>query len=471
MKPNSGTLYYIHHFFGPIGAPKEKGKIPTGEELATNGKLSGKAKSRLRTAVNWLVELAEEKTFLHPDPEKLDADGYRLEVTYKVGFMTLTLPAKQKHSDYEILEKAFQPFMKRIIQKYGDKVKADNKRGYKYELNYVWKAERQKSKEQACDVVLINSNEEINNSKRGNIHFHLVIDKFIWYADIRDIWNEFMHKLGYIDDYRKNMQEWHKDGFRVREDLLQYRTDGKHNTKQIWPLENQQKAYQYGIETNWSNPNSTDIHSVRKVDDLAAYLCKYMAKDGLSLKDQQEYERLKEQISFDEKGFFICIPDGFCDDLGTRDRQNKYVEHLKNQIEEFEAYIVDCRLWDCSQSLERVKLVFDVDEELIGGELISVLNSPEYKERKALIDYAKAKQKEEMKAAGIAVPDDEKEFFTIIPFSVSELKRMKAEKILKRYTEFIDQVRSDLKAGKMKRDKNEGKTIDLPTVYASDMAA
>jgi len=80
---------------------------------------------------------------------------------------TLTLSSKQVHSDKEIKSKILEPFIKKLK--------------YEYDIvNYFWRAEPQKN---------------------GNIHFHLVIDKFIDKIDLQDYWNDCQNKLGYVDRY------------------------------------------------------------------------------------------------------------------------------------------------------------------------------------------------------------------------------------------------------------------------------
>lgn len=70
--------------------------------------------------------------------------------------------------------------------------------------------------------------------KNGNIHFHLITDTWIHYRDIRHAWNLAQSKLDLID-----------------------RFEDKHRHR---------------------DPNSTDVHAVRSIDDLAAYMVKYMTK-------------------------------------------------------------------------------------------------------------------------------------------------------------------------------------------------
>lgn len=69
----------------------------------------------------------------------------------------------------------------------------------------------------------------------GSIHFHILADRFIKWQWVRKTWNEIQEKHDYIDAF-----------------------DQKHGHR---------------------NPNSTDIHGLRDVNNIAAYICKYMTKD------------------------------------------------------------------------------------------------------------------------------------------------------------------------------------------------
>ena len=151
----------------------------------------------------------------------------------KPTFVTLTLPSRQMHSDNEIKRHMLNDFIKNM------KRKTDTKYN-------VWRAEPQGN---------------------GNIHFHLLMDTYIDWKLIRGHWNRILNRHKYIDEYRKNMNTFHKEGFQVREDLLR-----------VWTLEKQKKAYEYGIKTNWSNPNTTDIHALQRVKSIGSYITKYMCK-------------------------------------------------------------------------------------------------------------------------------------------------------------------------------------------------
>lgn len=72
--------------------------------------------------------------------------------------------------------------------------------------------------------------------KRGQIHYHITIDQFIEYTAIKDTWNNLQRKAGLLDGYFKK----------------------------------------YGTYS----PNSTDIHSVKKIKNFEAYMVKYMCKEN-----------------------------------------------------------------------------------------------------------------------------------------------------------------------------------------------
>lgn len=69
----------------------------------------------------------------------------------------------------------------------------------------------------------------------GNIHFHLVTDCYIRYDKIQSLWNDSINLLGYVDRFKEKIGH--------------------------------------------SNPNSTDVHSIKHVKRIANYVAKYMSKN------------------------------------------------------------------------------------------------------------------------------------------------------------------------------------------------
>lgn len=120
----------------------------------------------------------------------------------KLTFITLTLPSKQAHSDNELKRNALTHFITRI-----------KNLGVRH---YFWRAEAQKN---------------------GNIHFHIIADKYLDWSLVRSIWNGILENYGYIDEFEA------KNGHR--------------------------------------NPNSTDIHSLKKVKNVVDYILKYLTKSQL----------------------------------------------------------------------------------------------------------------------------------------------------------------------------------------------
>jgi len=178
------------------------------EHTKTHGLISKKGNSNIRNAIDWMVLLAKDKTAFNHATNTF----YK----WKLNFITLTLCSKQFHSDAEIKKKLLQPMLNTLRQKYGVK-------------NYLWRAESQAN---------------------GNIHFHIVLDKWVPWKELRDIWNFHQNKLGYVTRFASKF---------------------KH-----------------------SNPNGTDVHSLTKIKSVARYLSKYCGKNakGITILTSQAFTGL-----------------------------------------------------------------------------------------------------------------------------------------------------------------------------------
>lgn len=198
---------------------------PMPESTAHNGEVSRKASRRIRDKINWLVSISKNQKVTYPNG--------RVSTNFRIAMITLTLPSKQVHSDKEIKQKCLNQFLTELRTKYGMK-------------HYVWKAELQKNE---------------------NIHFHLTTNTFINHVIIKNTWNRITSKLGYVQSYAARMRQMSfQDYERLR------RSSGENDLKKI------RKAYDVGCKEDWISPNSTDVKTVFKVENLAAYLAKYLAK-------------------------------------------------------------------------------------------------------------------------------------------------------------------------------------------------
>lgn len=217
---------YSRAEWSPYKPKKPKFEHLVKSDSKHHGKVSVHARRKISKAIEYLLYMAA--------PKNLPDTKHGRHYNFKVAFVTLTLPSKQMHSDNEIKEKCLNQLIVEFRQRY--KV-----------VNYIWRAERQKN---------------------GNLHFHLLVDKFIPWSELRDRWNRIINKLGYVDAYRNEMRRFHSGGFKVRADLLKQ-----------WEYKKQIKAYQSGKANDWNSPNSTDIHSLYRINKVKEYLCKYVTKD------------------------------------------------------------------------------------------------------------------------------------------------------------------------------------------------
>jgi hypothetical protein len=132
--------------------------------------------------------------------KKVDFSKINSKENPYLSFCTLTLPVKQMHTD-KALRKCLVRFIENLTKSHGVE-------------HYVWKAEPQQN---------------------GNIHFHIVFDRFIDKTTIRKLWNSQIQKLGYINKYQS-------------------------------------------IKNTNTQPPSTEIKSLRKIHDIQSYIGKYLTK-------------------------------------------------------------------------------------------------------------------------------------------------------------------------------------------------
>lgn len=116
----------------------------------------------------------------------------------------------------------------------------------------------------------------------GNLHYHLTTNTYIDYLKLRHMWNYYCNKLNYID------------------------------------------------KCSVKSPNSTDVHSVKNIDNLAAYLSAYLSKKDLYTKKLKRYfRRYGKRIKTLATDVFH-LP-------------RNYFAYIKRKI--------NIKLWDCSKSL------------------------------------------------------------------------------------------------------------------------
>lgn len=116
----------------------------------------------------------------------------------------------------------------------------------------------------------------------GNIHFHLTTNSFIHYDKLRMRWNKAINKLGYVD------------------------------------------------RSTSPDPNSTDVHAVSNIKNLAAYMVSYMNKKDLYTKPLKRYFKTYGKRLKDENRTVCHLP-------------KNYFNRLKRRV--------SCAVWGASKCL------------------------------------------------------------------------------------------------------------------------
>lgn len=244
-----------------------------------DSELSALSRKKMSKAISYIVYSAK--------PKSMQPSMYMRAVNYKLTFVTLTLSSPQVHSDLEIKSLLLNDFFTQAKCAWSV-------------TKFVWRAEKQRN---------------------GTIHFHVLTDKYIPWNELRTVWNRIQNKLGYVDRYRESMKRYHDKGIRFRYDL-----------QATWSLKNQIKAYNAGCASDWSNPNSTDIHSVAEIRNAIAYVSKYMSKDNKS-----KYNPVRHRFLAECKRDHIIMSDDMIDELSG-----------------YELISCEGRLWGCSENLSNL---------------------------------------------------------------------------------------------------------------------
>lgn len=187
--------------------------------------LSKKASGRIKEKISWLYELAKMKTVVPEVGKPL--------YSFKMNFITLTLPSLQAHTTSEITSRCLNQFLTELKAKFGLS-------------NYVWRLEFQGN---------------------GNAHYHIATDTYVSYVDAKSIWNRCLYKLGYVAAYSRKMCAMSFQDYRNA-----YGQNGK------IPFETLRRRYYQGVQENWLYPNTVDVRAVGSARNIAFYVSKYITK-------------------------------------------------------------------------------------------------------------------------------------------------------------------------------------------------
>lgn len=235
FKPNSVIIYEscnIRCAGSRLNAVNEligiQNQLSSLENLQNNnckGILSEKAGARMRSSIKYL--------FWFNNVFEFNKKGARAVAYKKISMITLTLSSKQRHPDQYIKSKMLNQFLIEI-------------RKYNKKFMFLWRAEKQEN---------------------GNIHFHILCNIYIPYDLIRSKWNRIQEKEGYLQPYHDKFIDCSFN------DYLKIMPVNKFSDIYL-----RKKAYLQNVKDKWKNPNSTDVHSLKKIKNVYAYVSKYMSK-------------------------------------------------------------------------------------------------------------------------------------------------------------------------------------------------
>lgn len=427
--------------------------------------MSTGAVKTVKKCVNTILYLAHRYHLKNTYRKKASCTGYRQNEArskkhnpnYMCTFLTLTLPAEQTHTDDEIVRHCLNPFL----------VYARKYFNVKY---YIWKKELQQN---------------------GNIHFHLVTDKFIDHQALRRAWNRVINKghvtgvknpFDYVDRYtakqkakfvngwdeqaqRKSMQNTPSYKIKIRQMLSAKQRElgrtlsdmeRKILINNLISIElNKYKQYVFAelrkpAAEQWSNPNSTDISAVKSGKMVSAYCAKYLSKDI-----EEGNNRLKRYITLTEsikdKIFKLMkIADWKRSDGRDYTKEVDQIQILKNKLYKFREKHCQIKgaLWYKSRTLTpflsgaRELIDLDINEDL-----------------KKVCDYCFDIQQ---KTGRKMILQDEDKGTIIFLIQAAELKRLKAYTMFKMYDKFIcdgilENINRAAKRSEARRLRNQNK--------------
>ena len=355
------TTHYTPEFKTQHENSRENVKGNTGEY---NGYMSQNTSRYVKRIIeNWLTAIE-----LNQENKQKD---YNDQVY--VTFLTLTLPCKQVHGDNYIKNQCLDPMIEWLRSS-----EKKNKRSGAGVDAYLWRAESQKN---------------------GDIHFHLILDRWVVADLVRMKWNQIIERLKYITMYQKTQKYIYRDGFKFREEQaekqiekLQYVLQNAIEDNKLIPdtkyvnhpmvretlnqiiqdyrmmpatekkkmtgfglseevarmlvYKMQYKAYQIGCDNGWTNPNTTDIKKLGSIYSVSSYITKYVSKSDIVEPKLQKNQRALVKEQDGKRRIYTLCENGSWDNL-----LDYYDENAPLYEITFTSRMVRGRLWGKSRNL------------------------------------------------------------------------------------------------------------------------
>jgi hypothetical protein len=219
---------------------------------AYKGEITGKSIKKVRENIYaWMYSLEVGNNHY-------SKKGYHKNV--KPTVITLTLSSKQEHDDKWIKKELLELFLKWLINS-------------KNVVNYFWRAESQQN---------------------GNIHFHILIDKYVDKIEIQNKWNSIQLKKGYLNQFFEKYKHLNPPSTKIQI----FTTDDK-GIDYLIKYVTKENGYRKieGLQVRFSNKlNQLKIPSVEiyAQDESQTY-------EYLKSKSVKEYESERYKVLFFDK--------------------------------------------------------------------------------------------------------------------------------------------------------------------------
>lgn len=275
-------------------------------------------------------------------------------------FVTLTLPATQQHSDIELTTYLLNPFF--VYARKFFKVR-----------HYVWKKELQQN---------------------GNLHFHIITDRFIDCDCLRREWNKLLNQgkvegvekpFDYVSRYQRKWLNFYENGFdfdKMYNYISELKSTQDEIEKEVSAFEYKKRCFaeveeyeaikdlvirnkvgQYhqayckelkkeSPDERFNNPNTTDISAVKSPAQVSYYLSKYISKDVDASPELQIYF---DKVDYFKRQIYSTLKDCKEKELNEIDCsvEKEYVEKIKLELQKIRAEECPIKghLWFKSKSL------------------------------------------------------------------------------------------------------------------------
>ncbi|MFC0181479.1 hypothetical protein SAMN04515674_104256 [Pseudarcicella hirudinis] len=287
-------------------------------------------------------------------------------------FITLTLPSKQLHHDNFIKNECLDPFIEWL----------------KSDREYITRKGKGKGLLQGCNVKVYLWRAE--TQKNGQLHFHIIVDRWIDKDQIRWRWNQIVNRLGYVDRFRNVQLHKYRNGFACTaeeiesnrkkiQDKLFFAHKNNEIPKTLHPaieaefiktFKNGRKSfsvkksaelarlvleynYRKKVENNFTDPPSTQVIPIQNAKSVTAYVTKYISKSAEEIKPKLKENQ--EFVSTEEFGMLKKYIVNYRYELSLDGQEVKIETGRQEYKPKFETRKVIGRLWGRSDSLFGIK--------------------------------------------------------------------------------------------------------------------